>query len=414
MIGLADCNNFFVSCERVVNPWLEGRPVVVMSNNDGCIVARSNEAKRMGIRMGQPVFEVRELVDSGRLIAISGHHLLYKEISVRVHSILRRYAPATIDYSVDEAFLDMSGIPLDVLPEIGRSIVSTVEREVHIPVTVGFAPTKTLAKIATEVGKKRGEYVVSLSSKQDIDNVMMNLPIGELWGIGRRLTKRMYADGIHTAHAFAQKDRTWVLSRYGVNGERTWLELNGQPCIALDHVGRDIQDSISESRTFPKDTNDYDYIRARLAMYTDHCSRRLRRMQAVCRQLTVMLRTNRFHTRNGYFAPEQGVVFQHGVNDTQTLVEAAIAAFDRIYDPSLQYKRAGVLLTHIAPVAEQVPSLFVAQEQELLTEKRKKMAALADRINCGDGPAIMPLACELTKGHPGHNDGYSSTFQFRS
>ena len=169
MIGLADCNNFFVSCERSVDSSLEGKAVVVMSNNDGCIVARSNEAKAMGIKMGQPVFEVKDLVNSGKLIAISGHHLLYRDISFQIHDIFRRYVPSTIDYSVDEAFLDMSGISPENIEEIAIEICETCLREMRIPVTIGISLSKTLAKVMTESCKKRGQKVGILTDQKEID-----------------------------------------------------------------------------------------------------------------------------------------------------------------------------------------------------------------------------------------------------
>lgn len=412
MIGLADCNNFFVSCERTIHPELNGRAVVVMSNNDGCIVARSNEAKRLGIRMGQPVFEIRDMVRSGKVIAISGHHLLYKEISIKVHNIISRFVPSTIDYSVDEAFLDVDGIPYEVLPTIGRDIVATCMQEARMPVTVGFAPSKTLAKIVTEKCKKRGESVGVVQSPDEIAAMIADMPITDLWGIGRRLGKRMYLEGIHTIADFAARDKQWVSSRYGVNGLRSWLELHSVPCISLDHVGRPIQDSISETRTFPFDVDDYDYLRARIAMYADHCSRRLRKMHALCREMTVMLRTNRFHTESGYFAPEQSVIFDTPVCDTVTIVGAAIAALNRIYDPNLRYKRGGVLLFNIIPGDYHTPSLFSDRSADRL-EKMRRLSRVIDRINEGDGPPVIPLAAEIAKEHPGHNDGYSSTFQFR-
>lgn len=413
MIGLADCNNFFVSCERSVHPELNGKAVVVMSNNDGCIVARSNEAKRMGIKMGQPVFEVRDLVRSGKLTAISGHHLLYKEISVKVHEIMRRYAPQTIDYSVDEAFLLMDGIPTEVLPEIGENIVATCLREVGIPVTVGFAPTKTLAKVITEKSKKGGVAVGLLCGEREIAEALATFPIHDLWGVGRRLAKRMYLDGIHTAADFAARERARVQSAYGINGVRSWLELHGTPAIELSHVGRALQDSISESRTFPFDVDDYDYLRARIAMYTDHCSRRLRRMHGLCRELTVMLSSNRFHTENGYHSQQLTVVFDNPVCDTPTLVGAAIAVLERLYDPDIRYKRGGVLLTEIIPGEYHTPSIF--DDRDAARQARmRKLSQVIDRINAGDGAPVIPLAAEIAKEHPGHNDGYSSTFQFRS
>lgn len=412
MTGLADCNNFFVSCERTVHPELEGRPVVVGSNNDGCVVARSNEAKHLGIKMGQPIFELRDLIRSGQLVALSGHHLLYQEISVQVHEIIRRFVPATIDYSVDEAFLDMDGIPLSVLPDIGRGIVDACRREAGIPVTVGFAATKTLAKIITGLSKKAGRSVGLMIEENDVATALAGLPIAELWGVGRRLSRRMYLEGVHTIADFAAMEHERVRQRFGINGERSWLELHGTPALTLDHLGRKIQDSISESRTFPFDVTEYDYIRARIAMYTDHCSKRLRRMHALCKQLTVMLRTNRFHSENGYHTPQITVVFNTPVCDTHTLVGAALEGLKQIFDPDLKYKRGGVLLSEIIPGEFHTPSLFAANDNPRL-EKVRRLSKVIDCLNRGNGPAIIPLAAEISDGHPGHNDGYSSTFQFR-
>ena len=198
MIGLADCNNFFVSCERSINPALDGKPVVVLSNNDGCVVARSNESKRLGVKMGQPAFEIRDMIEKHRIIALSGNHLLYRDISLRVHDIFRRFVPSALDYSVDESFLDVNGIPVDVLPEIGEAIYDACWKEMRIPVTIGFAPTKTLAKIATEVSKKGGQRLGIIYDEADAVKIYDNIPIYDLWGVGRRLTKMLYQNGVYT------------------------------------------------------------------------------------------------------------------------------------------------------------------------------------------------------------------------
>lgn len=411
MIGLADCNNFFVSCERTLDRSLEGRPVVVLSNNDGCVVARSNEAKRLGIRMGEPAFRIRDMIMSGQVIALSGNHLLYREISLRIHDIFRRYAPATLDYSVDEAFLLMDGIPERHLAAIGEEIRTACWEEEHIPVTIGFAPTKTLAKIATEVGKKRVQPVVTLFDMKEVERLISSIPIGDLWGMGRRLTKRMYLEGVHTIGDFAAKERTWVRGMLGVVGERSWLELHGEPCIELDFKERPLQDSISETRTFPIDVDDFDYLRARIAIYCAHVSKRLRAMNAEAGELSVFLRTNRFHTEQGYFAPGATAEFNPPASDAATITNTGVTLLERIYDPHYAYKRAGVLLSNITPVRAMAPSLFDDIEaQRIEKEKSRHLMSTIDRLNAGPGPHILKLASELTKGHIGHNDGYSSSF----
>ena len=217
MIGLVDCNNFFVSCERSIDRSLEGKAVVVMSNNDGCAIARSNEAKALGIKMGQPMFELRNLINSNQLIAISANHLLYHEISAIVHDIFHKYSPNVIDYSIDEAFLDMTGIPDIALYEIGRNIYDECRLKTGIPITIGFSFTKTLAKVATDLGKKHNKHIILLSDKKEINDILSKTNIGDIWGIGRKLTKRLYFSGIMSAKDFISKDINWINKEFGIN-----------------------------------------------------------------------------------------------------------------------------------------------------------------------------------------------------
>lgn len=411
MTGLADCNNFFVSCERSVDPTLEGKPVVVLSNNDGCVIARSNEAKRMGIKMGQPTFEIRELIESGRVIAYSGNHLLYREKSMRIHDIFRRYVPATLDYSVDESFLDLSGIPEYAIPEIGEEIRRVCMEEERIPVTIGFAPTKTLAKIATEVGKKQGKGVVMIPRAEEFEPYMEKMGIGELWGVGRRLSKRLYIAGVYTIGDFARREPVWVRSTLGVLGEKSWRELHGESCIELEHLGRKIQDSISETRTFPEDIDDFDWLRSRVAIYAAHVAKRLRRMNAECGEISVFLHTNRFHTERGRYAPEARMELEVPTDDSSEIVKAAVACLENIYDSRFKYKRGGVTLMKIIPRRSLTPSLFENIESGHRRQRRSRslMAAL-DSLNTGAGPEVVKLASQITGGIAGHNDGYSSSF----
>lgn len=430
-IGLADCNNFFVSCERSVNPDLEGKPVVVLSNNDGCVVARSNESKRMGVRMGQPAFELKDEIRRGSLIALSGNHLLYREISLKVHDIFRRYVPVTIDYSIDEAFLDVSGIPAGEIFAIGDAIVNACRREAHVPVTVGFSLSKTLAKLACEWAKKRGECVNVMLTEDAVAPLLDSLPISELWGVGRRLSRRMYESGVHTIGDFIRSPREWVRSRFGVNGERSWLELHGRSCIDLSHVDRLLQESVSETRTFPSDVDDYDYLRSRIAIYAADCAKKLRGMRGVCNKVTVMLRSNRFHPESVYLAPEASAELSSPTSDTVTIVECAIRLLETIYKPGAMYKRGGVLLSGISKDVPRTPSLFGSMDLDASGEEhsggksdtesvddsvadRKRCQArlmrVLDGINGRVGNNVIRLASELVKTHPGHNDGYSSSF----
>lgn len=411
MVGLADCNNFFVSCERTQNPALENRAVVVLSNNDGCVVARSNEAKRAGVKMGQPAFQIKDRINSGEIIAISGNHLLYRDISIKVHDIFRRYAPRTLDYSVDEAFLLVDGIPHSCLREIGNAIARDCWDQLHIPVTIGFAPSKTLAKIVSESCKKRGKQVGVLLKAEDAWPVMRKMSISDLWGIGRRLSKRLYQSGVYTIADFADRDMAWVRAALGINGERSWRELHGEHCIELSHVENTLQDSVSESRTFPEDVDDYDYIRARIVIYAADCCKKLRRMGGECRLLGIMLETNRFHTERGVARPQGSVRFDTPTSDTVVVCQAAIQLLDRIFPHGMSFKRAGVWMSEIVPVQSIIPSLFEPEDEMAERKNRSHLMKAIDSINLGPGMPVLKLASQIARGHPGHNDGYSSSFQ---
>lgn len=412
MVGLADCNNFFVSCERSRNPALEGKAVVVLSNNDGCVVARSNEAKRAGILMGQPAFQIKDRIDSGEIIALSGNHLLYREISHKVHDIFRRFAPKTLDYSVDEAFLVMDGLPVAKLREIGEAICRACWEEMHIPVTVGFAPSKTLAKIVAERCKKAGHPVGVLIDPAKAYGEMKKMSVADLWGVGRHLSKRLYSSGVYSIADFADRDLSWVRSTLGVNGERSWRELHGEDCIDLSHVETMLQDSVSESRTFPEDISDYDWIRARIAIYAADCCKKLRKMDGLCSVVGVMLQTNRFHQERGVAHPEGAVRLLSPSSDTVAICNVAIGILDRIFIPDMAFKRAGVWLSEIVPARSVMPSLFDSEESLRSKINMTRLMKTVDNINISPGMPVVKLASQITQGHPGHNDGYSSTFQF--
>lgn len=411
MIGLADCNNFFVSCERSRDASLNGKAVVVLSNNDGCVVARSNEAKKMGVKMGQPCFEIKNDIRAGKIIALSGDHLLYRSISLHVHDILREYAPSTIDYSIDESFLLMDGVPSYMLEVIGKEISERCMKEVKIPVTIGFAKSKTLAKIATHFAKKNGLQTYVLDNDAIAYQLMSKLPVSDTWGIGRRLSKRLLTMGVYTIANLYDINLITIRKAFGVNGERCWRELHGENCIELTHTSHERQESISETRTFPVDIDDFDYLRSRFAIYCAHCGKRLRAMKSECRILTVFLRTNRFHLENGYFRPEASCRFPVPVSDTTVLTKASIHLLEKIYDTSLRYKRGGIVLSEITPVMPIVPSLFedIERQNETLKKSRNLMGVIDD-VNAFSGPHVIKLASQIAKNHIGHNDGYSSSF----
>ena len=410
MIGLVDCNNFFVSCERSIDRSLEGKAVVVMSNNDGCAIARSNEAKALGIKMGQPMFELRNLINSYQLIAISANHLLYHEISAIVHDIFHKYSPNVIDYSIDEAFLDMTGIPDIALYEIGRNIYDECRLKTGIPVTIGFSFTKTLAKVATDLGKKHNKHIILLSDKKEITDILSKTNIGDIWGIGRKLTKRLYFSGIMSAKDFISKDINWINKEFGINGVRTYNELRLIPSIDLDSCNREIQSTISETRTFASDTNDFNFIQSQISLFASNCAKRLRQMHACCYAITIFMATNPYRFLHQTISPNIQITFKSPTNSSSSIIKAANDGLMQIYSPSISYKRAGIILSEIVPDNSKQLSLFGDENVDL---HESTLMTTIDKINQGNNRHSLRLASEIPIGITPKNTENLSSFHYK-
>ena len=293
MYGLCDCNNFYASCERVFRPDLVGRPVVVLSNNDGCIIARSNEAKALGIGMGQPFYQVRPLIERGQVAVFSANFALYGDMSRRVMATLRALVPGIEVYSIDEAFFDLRGVdgPFD---ELGRSIGRTIRRNTGIPVSIGIAPTKTLAKIASKLAKQypRLEGCCYMHRAEDIDKVLGCFPLRDVWGIGRRYGRMFDRMGLVTARQFVELPQEWVRARMGITGLRTWNELRGVECISFEQMPQRKQ-QITVSRSFPREIYTLEELERIVAEFASMCAEKLRAEHSVCREVQCYLLTNR-------------------------------------------------------------------------------------------------------------------------
>lgn len=403
MVGLADCDNFFVSCECTVHPELIGRPVVVLSNNDGCIIARSPQAKALGIKMGEAVFKIRPLMERYGVVALSGNTPLYRDISLRVHEIIRRHVPAAIDYSVDESFLDVRGIPERYLEGIGQAIRREALRRTAISITVSFARSKTLAKAAMKQWKNTESHV-GLLRKDDEAPLLATLPVQEIWGIGRRLTRRLYDLGVYSAAHLMRRPQPWVREKLGVTDDRLWLELHGQDCIDLSSYQAHMQQSISETRTFATDTDSISTIIDRVRHYACRCGVRLRAMNAECRQMYVFIQTNRFHPERGVHTPSIILQSDHPCSDSITLMQMAQEAVKHIYRPGYLYKRAGVTLAAIRRKRPLQPTLFSPAPDP----NPDKLMTAIDHINATLGiDTIRPLGilsttCPAATSRPGY------------
>ena len=392
MFALADCNNFFASCERVFRPDLQGKPVIVLSNNDGCAVARSNEAKALGIKMGDPFFKIRHLVEKHNVAVFSGNMALYGDMSQRVRWVLEEFAPAVEVYSIDEAFLDLRGINNLDFDAYAKLISAECWRQTSIPVSVGIAPTKTLAKIASKLCKQypklRGGCY--MHRPQDIEKVLRKFPIEDVWGIGRRSTAKLHSMGITTAWDYTQLPESAIRSMSGITGVRTWKELRGIPCIEFEDAV-EAKQSICVSRSFAKEITDLGELAEQIANFASSMAEKLRQQHSVMSQMHVFAYTNRFKDNEPQTYGNSLVHFEQPVNDQRTIVAQAVSAAKELYRKGYGYKKAGVVATHIIQETDVMHSLF---EDTEAIEREQKITSALDAINGAFGRGSVKLAVQ--------------------
>ena len=391
MFALADCNNFFVSCERVFRPDLEGRPVIVLSRNDGCAIARSNEAKALGVKMGDPYFKLRDLIERNNIAVFSGNMALYADFSRRIRSILREAAPQIEVYSIDEAFLDMRGVDNVDFDTFSKGLSMRCRKLTGIPVSVGVAPTKTLAKIAAQLCKSypklRGGCFMHRDA--DIEKVLKRFPIEDVWGIGRRSAPRLKEQGVNTAYDFCRLNEGWIMRRMGVVGLRTWRELHGIPAIGFDSVAEPRQ-SICNSRSFSSEIYDIGELSEQIAKFAAMTAERLREQHSVCSRLMVFAATNRFHTSDIQQCGHITIPLIEPTDSTLAIVRASREALAEIFVRGAGYKKAGVIASAITPREGTPISMFSAESNE----RHHRLMQAIDEINRkSDGRGIV-LASE--------------------
>lgn len=381
MIGLIDCNNFFVSCERLFRPDLAGKPVVVMSNNDGCAVAMSNEAKALGIKRGLPIYQLRQIINRYNVTTISGNHRMYGNISSRVMATIGSIVPEMDIYSIDEAFIDMSLWEGKALDETGHKIVSKVRRDVGIPTSLGIAPTKTLAKIAARFAKKYPGYrgVCIIDNEDKRRKALALTGIDEVWGIARRLGKRLRQYNINTALDFAELPLSEVRKIINVMGERSWRELNGEPCI--DHEAAEpLNKQICTSRSYKKSIDDPELLKEAVADYSAKVARRLREQGGCAKSVTVFIQTNSFRPELPQHFGSTTIQLDEATDDTLAITSAAVRAVDSLFRPGYAYRRAGVTVNEIVSHNAVQQNLFSVPG---LREKRQRLMTAIDSINAG-------------------------------
>lgn len=394
--ALVDCNNFFVSCERAFQPELEGKPVVVLSNNDGCVVARSNESKAMGIKMGTPFFKIRDKVESGNLIVRSSNYSLYGDLSSRVMSILAAAVPKIEIYSIDEAYLCVDGIDKKKLEVLCPELVRRIRKWVGIPVSIGIASTKTLAKVANHFAKKYPGYkgVCRIVTEEQRVKALKLTPIGDVWGIGRRVAPRLLAMGLTTAFDYVSMPQDWVYKNLGLGGLRVWNELNGKESVEEERD--EARQSICTSRSFAETITDIQELSARVSDFAAKCAEKLRQDGTAAYCINTFLYTNRFREDKPQDFPDATIRLDMPASSTQEVVSAALKALKLIWKPRFEYKKAGVVVFDIVNRDERQLTLFETDSAK--KEKQDVLSQVMDNVNVSSGQNVLRVATQ----RPGH------------
>ncbi len=346
-IALVDCNSFYVSCERLFNPKIRKRPVVVLSNNDGCIISRSNEAKALGIKMGEPYFKAKNIIIKNKVEVFSSNYSLYGDLSRRVMRTLKRFNADIEVYSIDEAFMDLSNFPDSEVEKVGKEIRETVLKWTGIPTSIGIAKTKTLSKVANHIAKKKKSGVTSLIGIKNIDPILEKVEINDIWGVGKQLTKFYQKSGIYNAKQLKNKSNTWIKKCSNVLSSRTAMELRGIPCIDIETT-QSKRKSCVVSRSFGQRIEKYQELKEAVANYCLNASEKIRSESLVAKAITVFVRTSPFQRSFGYYANSKTVDFPIATNNSIETVTTAVAILESIFKNGYRYQKAGVMLTGLS------------------------------------------------------------------
>ena len=389
MIALADCNNFYASCERVFNPALKDKPVVVLSNNDGCIIARSNEAKALGVRMGEPVFKARRIIEENNVNVFSTNFALYGDMSKRVMSLLDILSPEIEIYSIDEAFMDFSGIKNCF--NLGLKMRDTVAKHTGIPISIGIAKTKTLAKVANHLAKrysKKGVYV--LNRKKQTTDILKSIPVSKVWGIGSKYTKMLNSYGVESAYDFVMLDEDWVLNKMTIVGLKIQHELKGKPCISID-TNPLSKKNICISRSFGVSVTQFRSLKESISAHAARCAEKLRLEKGCARYVSVILKTNPFSVSDEYYYGYKSTNFDVPTNDTFDIINAAETLLKSIYKEGLVYKKSGVIVGDIIPQSRIQLNIFDIDQKRV---RRKNLNSAVDFINQAMGRSTIHIGSQ--------------------
>ena len=400
MFALVDCNSFFCSVEKVFHPGLDGRPVCVLSSNDGCIVALTPEAKAVGLHRGDPIFKMKDIVEKHQVILFSTNMPLYAAMSRRVTSILRLSVHHVENYSIDESFCDLQsfGEHFD-LTKLMREVRQRIKLWTDIPVSIGIAPSKTLAKMGSKFAKQYQGYrgVCMIDTEEKRRKALEIFALSDVWGIGRRTLEVLNYYGVHTPLQFADKKESWVRAHFHQPGVQTWMELNGIPCIDTSEVIRN--QNICTSRSFGDMVSDLPSLKASVASFASSCANKLRGQQSVCQSVTVFVSSNSFRTDLPQYGNAATVLLATPTADTLEINKAAMQCLESVYLPGIMYKKSGVLLGKISPAYPTQMELFNSPVRRM---RRENLMHALDDINQRYGAKTLHLAVEDCGHQPWH------------
>jgi len=387
-IALVDCNSFYVSCERLFNPSIIKKPVVVLSNNDGCVISRSTEAKALGIKMGEPYFKVKKIVIKNDVKVFSSNYSLYGDISRRVMKTLKQFSPQIEIYSIDEAFLNLSSVKDENLLGHGNKIRKTILKWTGIPTSIGIASTKTLSKAASHIAKKERSGIVSLINSKKIDKFLMKIKINDIWGVGKQLTKFYTKNGIDTAYQLKNVSNGWIKKNTNVFGSRTAMELKGISCIPLD-VHEEKRKNCCVSRSFGKKVTNLEELKESVTTHCLNAAEKIRSDNQTAKKITVFIRTSPFQKDKNYYAKAKDIDLAFRTNDSIELVKTALVALKCIYKDGYRYQKTGIILSNLKDVDFYRKNLFSTINSD---EKRKKLMKAIDHTNTKYGRDALSIA----------------------
>ena len=387
-IALVDCNSFYVSCERLFNPSIIRKPVIVLSSNDGCVISRSTEAKILGIKMGEPYFKVKKIVKKNDVKVFSSNYSLYGDISRRVMKTLKQFSPQIEIYSIDEAFLNLFSVKDEDLLEHGNKIRKTVLKWTGIPTSIGIATTKTLSKAANHIAKKEKSGIVNLINSKQIDELLSEIKINDVWGVGRQLTKFYIKNGISTAYQLKNITNSWIKKNTNVFGSRTAMELKGVSCISLEPYNEK-RKNCCVSRSFGKKVTKLEELKESITTHCLNAAEKIRADNQTAKKITVFIRTSPFQKDKNYYASAKDMDLPIRTNDSIALIKEALIALKCIYRKGYRYQKTGIILSGLRDVEVYEKNLFSTISSE---EKRTRLMRAIDCTNTKYGRNALSIA----------------------